>query len=321
VASDVKVTISGDSSSLEKAFSNVGASAKKMGGDLDQADAGAKGLSSSMSGVGAAVDSSESKFMGTADVLDGLNSVMGTNFESQINMARGFGDIAGGLTNLGPLFTGVLSKLGLMTGATAAQAGATGAATTAQSGLNLALLANPIGLVVAAIVALVAIFVVAYHKSDWFRGVVTGAFDKIKGAAVAVWDFLRSLPDKIGSLGQTLVNILTWPYRTAFNAIARLWNNTVGKLAFSVPDWVPAIGGKGFSMPRLPEFHAGGVVPGRPGSQMPIMAMAGETVLPPGRGAAGPEVIQLVVDGRVLAEVVRDRLLQKQRTTPLGFVS
>jgi hypothetical protein len=53
-------------------------------------------------------------------------------------------------------------------------------------------------------------------------------------------------------------------------------------------------------------------IPSGPGTIIPNNAMRGG-------GGGGPETIQLVVDGRVLAEVVRDRLLQKQRTTPLGF--
>jgi phage-related protein len=320
MASDVKVTISGDSSSLEKAFSNVGASARTMSGDLDKVDSSTRGLSSSMTSVGGVVDSSESKFMGTADVLDGLNSVMGTNFESQINMARGFGDIAGGLTNLGPLFSGVIGKVGALLGVTAAQTAATGTATTAQWSLNAALLANPIGAIVLAIGLLVGALVLAWNHSDTFREIVTGAFDAVKGAAIGVWEFIKDLPGKLLGIAGAIKDAVLWPYKTAFNLVARAWNNTVGRLSFEIPDWIPGLGGKGFSMPRLPEFHAGGIVPGPRGAEVPILATAGETVTPPGRGgAAGPEIIQLVVDGRVLAEVVRDRLLQKQRTTPLGF--
>lgn len=323
MASDVKVTISGDSTSLEKSFSKVGSSAKTMAADLDSADGKAKGFSSSFSKVGDTVDSSESKFMGTADVLDGLATTMGFNIDRQIELARGFGDIAGGLTNLGPMFSGIIGKIGAMVGITSAQTAATGAATGAQTGLNAALAANPIGLIVAGLVLLVGGLVLAYQKSETFRNIVKGAFDAVKTAAEATWNFIRSLPEKIGGIGGAVKDALLWPYKTAFNLIARAWNSTVGKLSFEIPSWVPGgLGGKGFQMPRLPEFHTGGVVPGAPGTEVPILAMAGETVVPAGGGGrGGPEVIQLVVDGRVLAEVVRDKLLQKQRSTPLGFVT
>jgi hypothetical protein len=65
-------------------------------------------------------------------------------------------------------------------------------------------------------------------------------------------------------------------YKTVFNTIARLWNNTIGKLSFTFPDWVPGLGGKGFSVPNIPMLADGGIVTG------PTLAMIGE---------AGPEAV------------------------------
>lgn len=317
----VKAIFAGDSTSLDRTFSKVGSGAKQMASDLDSASGKAKSLGGAMSGVGDAVDASESKFMGTADVLDGFASIMGFNIDRQIELARGFGDIAGGLTNLGPLFSGVIAKVGAMVGITSAQTAATGSATAAQWSLNGALAANPIGVVVIAIAALVAGFVLAWKHSETFRDIVRGALNIVKDAAVGLWDFFKGLPDKLLSIGNTVKDAILWPYKTAFNLIAKAWNSTVGKLSFEIPSWVPGgLGGKGFSMPKLPEFHTGGVVPGVPGTEVPIMALAGERVARPAAGG-GTERIQLVLDGRVVAEVVRDRLLQKQRTTPLGFAT
>jgi hypothetical protein len=42
---------------------------------------------------------------------------------------------------------------------------------------------------------------------------------------------------------------------------------------------------------RLPKFHGGGVVPGRPGAEVPIMAQAGEVVGWPGQSSGGLAVI------------------------------
>ena len=50
-------------------------------------------------------------------------------------------------------------------------------------------------------------------------------------------------------------------FKEAFNAIARLWNSTVGQLSFSIPDWVPfGVGGKSWNAPKIPEFAEGGIV-------------------------------------------------------------
>ena len=61
-----------------------------------------------------------------------------------------------------------------------------------------------------------------------------------------------------------------------FNAIAKAWNNTIGKLSFKIPGWVPGIGGKGFDVPNIPELANGGIVTG------PTLALIGE---------AGPEAV------------------------------
>ncbi len=69
---------------------------------------------------------------------------------------------------------------------------ATAAWTAAQWLLNAALTANPIGVVVVALAALVAGIVLAWRQSETFRNIVTGAFNAVKSAANAVLDFFRN---------------------------------------------------------------------------------------------------------------------------------
>ena len=64
----------------------------------------------------------------------------------------------------------------------AAGAGAKGLA-VAQAALNAVLSANPIGLVVAALAALAAGLVTAYHTSETFRNIVNGAFQAVANIA------------------------------------------------------------------------------------------------------------------------------------------
>jgi hypothetical protein len=138
---------------------------------------------------------------------------------------------------------------GTATAAIVAEAGATTAAATAQTGLNVALAANPIGLMVIAIAALVAGLVLAYKKFEGFRNIVDSIFGVIKSAVSGSIGVLKSLFD--GVLGY---------YKAIFNGIATLWNNTVGKLSFKVPSWVPGLGGKGFDVPNIPMLAEGGIV-------------------------------------------------------------
>jgi hypothetical protein len=116
---------------------------------------------------------------------------------------------------------------------TAAKA-ATVAWTFAQQRLNLALLANPIGLIVVAIGALVAAFVLAYTRSETFRKLVTGALDAVKDAAVAVFDWLKGNWPK-------LLAILTGPIGVAAYTIIRHWDaikNAVQAAVAAIKGWV-----------------------------------------------------------------------------------
>jgi phage-related protein len=58
--------------------------------------------------------------------------------------------------------------------------------------LNVAMSANPVAIVIVAIVALVAAIVIAYKKSDTIRKIVTVAWNGIKRAAVSVFGWLVS---------------------------------------------------------------------------------------------------------------------------------
>lgn len=313
----VTLAFAGDSARIEKSMDRVGQSAKKMAGDLDKASDKATFAGKAIGQAGDAADSSESKFMGTADVLDGLGAAFGLPTEAATGMFRAFGDLSGGFAQLQGLFAVGADKIVNFGKALVSGEIFTKAWTASQAAFNAVMALNPAILIGAAVVALGVALVVAYQKSETFRNIVQGAFAAVKGAAEGVVDFFKAIPGVISNMGGRLVDAITWPYRTAFNAIARLWNNTVGRLSFEVPSWVPGLGGKGFSMPKLPEFHAGGLIPGTPGTPTPIMALAGERVLTSGQAtAAGPQTIILQVDGRELARVVTD---QQRGNAARGF--
>jgi phage-related protein len=72
--------------------------------------------------------------------------------------------------------------------------------------LNTVMMMNPVGLVIAAIVALVAIVVVAYQKSETFRNIVQAVWAAVKVAIVAAVDgimaainWLSKIPGKIAN--------------------------------------------------------------------------------------------------------------------------
>ncbi len=113
-------------------------------------------------------------------------------------------------------------------------------------------------------------------------GAIIGWFSRLPGnignIVNSVVQWFKDLPGRIGGAVGGVVDTLTSPFKTAFNAIARLWNNSIGKLSFKAPDWVPGIGGKGFSMPTLPylaggtdNFRGGWAVVGERGPELAYM--------------------------------------------------
>jgi hypothetical protein len=177
----------------------------------------------------------------------------------------------------------------------------TKAATAVQAAFNAVLAMNPITLVVIAIAALVAGLVLAYKKFEGFRNVVDSVFSTIKNAVSGGFNFLRGYLDFV--LGV---------YKGMFNGIATLWNNTVGKLSFTVPSWVPKLGGKGFDVPDIPMLAEGGIV------NSPTLAMIGEkgpeAVVPLDRfrGMGGGDIYVTVQGGDPNAVVDALRRYQRQ---------
>jgi hypothetical protein len=127
---------------------------------------------------------------------------------------------------------------------------------------NIAMALNPFSLIAIAVVGLGGLLVAAYKKFEPFKTVVDAVFGGIK-----YWINNVTIPAI-----KTMLDV----FKTVFNGIASAWNNTVGKISFSIPDWVPKIGGKGFDMPNIPMLANGGIV------TSPTLALIGE---------AGPEAV------------------------------
>lgn len=99
------------------------------------------------------------------------------------------------------------------------------AAKIAQMAWNLAMTANPIGLIVAGVAALIAIIVLMVKH-----------FDKVKAGFKAMVNLC------IGGINKLIEGL--------------------NKLEIKIPDWVPAIGGGtlGFNIPLIPKLAKGGIV-------------------------------------------------------------
>lgn len=119
---------------------------------------------------------------------------------------------------------------------TAASAVATGVMTAAQWALNAALDANPIGLIIIVLAALVAALIFAYTHSQTFRDIVSAAWAAISGAVKAAWEgvILPAVQAMVGFWNNVLGPAISFLYHgviqpvwAAISAVISGYINTV----------------------------------------------------------------------------------------------
>lgn len=327
----VTLTFAGDDKSLTRTFDNVGAGAKEMAGKLDSASDKAKQMGSSFDTAADRMDASEGKLMGTADLLDGLATTMGLPIDGAIQMTRGFADMASGIK--ATVIPGLQSLWATM-------------------------MANPIVAIAAVVGVLVTAFVVAYQKSETFRNVVDAAFrgvqqvvgdvigwildgvDKFLGGLASMAEAAGKLPivgDKFDGIAESI--------RGAQQDVRNLADD-MHNLGVDADEATPKLAGIAGILGTLRDRPLSGGLAGIMGTVRPattgrraaggpvgaggayLVGEQGPEMFVPGTGgtvvphAGGTQVIQVVVDGKVLTEVVHDGLLVKQRRSGnLGFAA
>jgi len=144
---------------------------------------------------------------------------------------------------------------------------ATALATTA---INAALAASFTALQVATGAIIITAIIAAVVALQVKFNILGKAIDGVAAVATALWDGMKTGFGAVIDAIKTYVSTLVGIYKAAFNGIASVWNNTVGKLSFKIPGWVPGIGGAGFDVPDIPMLANGGIV------NSPTLAMIGE---------------------------------------------
>lgn len=294
MARKIEVDLTADTKSFERGMDSSAKAVDKLDDQLGKASKEASRFDDGLDKVGDGLETSTSKFRSTADLAGGLGDVLGVQAAGPIaSYAMGFADIADGL---GGLLAPALQK-----------------AKGAFLAMNATLLANPIFLVIAALAALTAAFVIAYKKSETFRAVVDKSVGFVKAAVV---DFGHAVEDvTVGAARKLarLADIITTPYQVAFKAIASLWNNTVGKLHVSIPGFL-GFGGVSFDVPDIPEFARGGrPTPGQPalvgerGPEVWVPDGAG-TIIPNNRLGGGGVTVMIQTGASDLDELIRKRV-------------
>lgn len=277
----VTLEFQGEGGDLISETKKIGNAMGDMADDVGSATKDIRSHSKAFDVMGEGTDKAEKKFTGFKDVLDGGSSALATFSDSSLSTTDkliAFGqagaDMAGGLTDF--LIPAISSMATLMRGGLA-------------SAMTF-IAAHPLMI---ALIALAAIFVLLWTRSETFRDIVLGAFKAVGDFVVTVFrgafEFVKGLIEGYinvyVSLGRGIVaafeavgNGIKNAFRAAFNFVADAWNNTAGRLRFDIPDWVPLIGGKHFGVPSIPKMHTGGLVDGPPGSEHLRILKAGERV-------------------------------------------
>jgi hypothetical protein len=235
---DLAIRLTADASDAASAFDQVGSAAGDMASDVDAASRKADQASGRLDKVGDSADNLDDKAGRATASLGALSA----GFE-----LAGMEEYAGGMQSAA-MATDFLSGAGMglklildlqivssarAKAATLAHAAAerarsvaTKAAAAAQWLMNVAMSANPIGLIIVAVIALVAGFVLLYKRSEkfraivqtvakvatihirtvikivlelvkWLRDALPAAWEAVKTRAVAVWDAIR---DRVASV-------------------------------------------------------------------------------------------------------------------------
>jgi len=187
--------------------------------------------------------------------------------------------------------------------------------TAAQWALNIAMDANPIGLIILAVVGLIA--AVAGLIIYWDE--LQAGMASLTGGMFDMWDVLLLLLGPFGTLiiaGKKLyenwdavVSGLTelwvgfknfmsgmWKgivdsAKAPLNALISLFNNTLGSLSIDIPSWIPFVGGETFGIPKIPMLAEGGTI-----------TTGGAAII----GEKGPEMLTLPAGAKVTPAAVGD---------------
>lgn len=143
------------------------------------------------------------------------------------------------------VFTVWETIVALMTGKISLAAAATGLWKKAVASLNAMWAANPIGIVVVAITALIGVIIYLWNTNEGFRNAVIKVWNSILDAGKAVWGWLvkfftEDIPNAwnsmiawFGSVGEWFANL----WITIKQAFIDGWNSIVSFFTESIPAW------------------------------------------------------------------------------------
>ncbi len=117
--------------------------------------------------------------------------------------------------------------------------------------LNAVLMANPIVLIIAGIVALIAAFIYLWNNCDAFRNFWIGLWEGIKSVASIVIDWFKALPENVSKLVNSIIKFLSnLPYYFGYmigymiGLLIKFWTQDVPNFINGVSQWFNELPGR-----------------------------------------------------------------------------
>lgn len=212
MAGPISIAILADAGPAVRGLADVGKAGDDMGAKMAS---NAKHLDS-VAGATDKVGGNAQKLAGAMGDIGGGLAALGitgadktlTNVGIAMQFMAGAADIAvvahAALTS--GMLAGKIAAIGSAI-ATGAMATATGVMTAAQWLLNVAMSANPLGLVIIAIIAVVAALIYAYKNSETFRNIVTAVMNAVGAAFTWLWNVAKTA---FGLLSEAVSTVWQW---------------------------------------------------------------------------------------------------------------
>lgn len=189
-------------------------------GEIDRLTSAVKGTSSAYEQAAIVMEGPEEKNKRLQAQVDDFKISLFNASNGVLGYANVIAETAGDMANLAPIFTGVASAVRFLTNAQKMQALWTNIVTGAQWLWNAAMTANPVGLVIAGVAALIGVVVLCWNKFEGFRKIIFQGWEAMKMFGTVIKDYVinrfKEMLSGITGIGSALLSFFKGDWKTAW---------------------------------------------------------------------------------------------------------